>query len=198
MKKLLFWGLILVASMGLTSCDEDEWREQVDVEYVALCSEDLLKFVTPVVTYTDKDIREQEIKMDATTWKQEVDYSIDGTTELPLLEFTAKMHFERKAMPDTIGKDFKFYHDIEAVAATSAVFHEAGTWGGWLGNASETLYTDKVDGNLANVVYTVSGPAIDSFLDYITSKSAYVTIKIGKDGAITKTSNKIEVVTRTE
>ena len=198
MEKALFLGLILTASMSFTSCDEDEWSEKVEVSYVAACSEDLLKFVTPVITYTDGNLKQQKVTMSSTVWTQKADYSIEGASELPSLTFTGEMTFERKAMPDTIGKTFTFYHDVEAVAVTTARFHEAGTWGGWLSNGSETLYVDKEDGSLSNVTYTVSGAAIDYYLNRITGEPSYVTMTIGPKGEITKKNNKIQIITRTE
>lgn len=94
--KKLFYVLLVVLIPALCSCEDDD--ESVDLHYTLCCSEDLLDFVVPVVSYTDENGTEQSITLSDEYWKQEQDGDVDdgdSSTESQKYKYWSKhIHFD--------------------------------------------------------------------------------------------------------
>lgn len=189
MKKVLFWGIALFASLGLISCDEDEYHRNVQTVFIGAVSEDLLAFVEPSVTYTDENRNIITDKLTETTWTKKLDISEESDDELNDYVLYAEISYNiRESIPDTIGKSFKFYHDITAVVASTYNYHDGG--GFWSGG-SDNISIDQKDGELSSIAYEVSGEAIEKYLNYIKDKKDKVTIQIGPEAHIKREDSHI-------
>lgn len=92
-KKLfyVFWVALIPV---FCSCEDDD--ESVDIYYTLCCSEDLLDFVVPVVSYTDENGAEQSITLSDEYWRQEQDGDDgDSSTEAQNYKYWSKhLHFD--------------------------------------------------------------------------------------------------------
>lgn len=92
--KKLFYVLWVALIPVFCSCEDDD--ESVDIYYTLCCSEDLLDFVVPVVSYTDENGAEQSITLSDEYWRQEQDGDDgDSSTEAQNYKYWRKhLHFD--------------------------------------------------------------------------------------------------------
>ena len=127
MRKISFVTMLCASlmCMGLFSCGEDEviteqpeptpeepvpdpdpdpepGQEEVryvDIDYVLNCSEDLLEYATPQVTYVDEDGREVTVQIADSEWEVDEDVTFDVTFndasfDAKILRWTKRIHRE--------------------------------------------------------------------------------------------------------
>ena len=103
-RKNYWYSLLLMALVTLASCDESDIPEipdhKLDVEfsYELVCSDALLKYVTPEVTFTDAKGVQQTVKVengmwegtDHKTWKQTVHYDSLNVSNTATVKYVPK------------------------------------------------------------------------------------------------------------
>lgn len=188
MKKKMFYRvpmyfvllLVLAITVGCKEKD-DEWHRAVSIGYGAVCSSDLMKFVKPEITYTDKDFNIKTLELSDSTWIQKIDREDVTTQEPAAITFQAELRLVRRpTMPDTVGKTFSFRYDLDAVCAAGGLFlyddHEK----------SKIYPVQKVDINISNINYHCSGENIEVFLAYAEKHPSKVTITFNGVNGINK------------
>jgi len=136
MKKTLLKQAIVftIIALGLSSCSKDD--ESVEMNYIVSCSADLLKFVSPVVTYTDGNGMEKTITLTDADWNKDNELSMGNgnssttITGVDSYTWTKRVVFDSfgvsgkmtvKYVPltnteDTTGKKYLFKHNISISA----------------------------------------------------------------------------------
>lgn len=131
MRKISFMTMLCASlmCMGLFSCGEDEVvTEQpkptpeepvpdpdpepdqvryVDIDYTLNCSEDLLKYATPQVTYVDDEGREVTVQIADSEWEvnEEATFSVtfeDVSLNAKILKWTKRIHREEFPVDDEV------------------------------------------------------------------------------------------------
>lgn len=146
MKKQLLKQAIVFAiiALGLSSCKDDE---RVEMSYTVSCSADLLKFVSPVVTYTDGNGKENTVTLTDADWNKGNEVSMGNgnssttITGMDSYTWTKRIEFDSfgvsgkitvKYVPlsnteDTTGKKYLFKHNIFIIANAQSdnVYHQS-------------------------------------------------------------------------
>ena len=129
MKKSCFMTMLcaLLMCMGLFSCEKDEVITEVpeptpeepapepepahyvDITYTLNCSEDLLKYVIPQVTYMGDDGKEVTVQITDTDWMQinndacfGVTFGDGSSSSANIMTWTRKLHWEEFPVDDEI------------------------------------------------------------------------------------------------
>lgn len=103
-RKYYWYSLLLMALVTLASCDESDIPEipdhKLDVEfsYELVCSDALLKYVTPEVTFTDAKGAQHTVSVESSmwegndhkTWKQTVHYDSLNVSNTATVRYVPK------------------------------------------------------------------------------------------------------------
>ena len=179
----VYFVLSLVLVTTACSCEEkdDEWHRTIAVGYGAVCSSDLMKFVKPEITYTDKDFNKITLELSDSTWIQKIDREDIANQNPADITFEAELRLVRRpTMPDTVGKKFSFRYDLDAICAAG---------GYYLYNDHESVKyypVQNIDMNISNINYGCSGENIELFLSYAEKHPSKVTITFNGVNGINK------------
>jgi len=185
---------IMLAVFAFSSCcdncdPDDHKNESVEMTYILTCSEDLLKFVSPVVTYVDGDGTENTITLSDGDWDKSGDVST-GDENSSISVTGLKSHIWKKSVTfnsfdisgrisvkyaplsgteDTTDKQYKFFHDVSITATAKSDY---------IRNNYSTISLDLTG-------LTVQGSAVATYIEQLTNKTDTKTCTVDGSGLIT-------------
>lgn len=179
----------MLALFAFSSCGPDENNESVEMNYILSCSEDLLKFVSPEVTYVDGDGTEKTITLSDGDWNKTGNVSVGNdnsstsVTGLKSHVWMKKVTFDSfgvsgkisvKYVPlsnteDITDKQYTFFHDISITATAK----------------SDDTLNQHTSIDLDLTGSTVYGTAVTSYLEKLASTTDTKTCTVDGSGSIT-------------
>jgi len=190
MTKRLFKVLtLMLAVFALNSCGDDDPIQNVEMNYILSCSEDLLKFVSPVVTYVDGDGTEKTITLSDGDWNKSGNISVGNessstsVTGLKSYVWTRKVTFNSfgvngkisvKYIPlsnteDTTDKQYTFFHDVSITATAKSEYSQ---------NQHTSIDLDLIGS-------TVHGTAVTTYIEKLANATDTKTCSVDGSGSIT-------------
>lgn len=175
----------MLALFALSSCKDEE---SVDITYGLSCSGDLLKFVSPVVTYVDENGTEQTYTISNEDWNKTGILTIgDDNTSMTVTDstsyyWTKHIHFDYfgakgsisvKYIPlsdteDTTGKQYTFSHNVFIVATAKS------------DNSQSSSST-----SFLTVGFDFQGATVAKYIENLANTVDSKTCVVDRDGAIT-------------
>lgn len=183
--KTYWYGLLLMAIGTLVSCSDSDIPEipehKLDVEfsYELVCSDALLKYVTPEVTFTDTKGVQQTVKVensmwegsDHKTWKQTVHYDSLNVSNTATVKYVPKT-----------GVNYQDESAFESVHDLSCLIYIKEDGDGRRNN--HTIIPETPSQKT-----TVKADALESFINRLSNSSITRGGSVDMKGEITKIEN---------
>ena len=180
-----YWsGLLLMALGTLASCDSEvpeipEHKLDVEFSYELVCSDALLKYVTPEVTFTDAKGVQRTVVVensmwegaDHKTWKQTIHYDSLNVSNIATVRYVPKS-----------GVNYQDESDFESVHGLTCLITVKEDGDGRRNNHTiiPEIPTQKT---------AVKADALESFINRLSNSSLTRGGSIDKKGEITKIEN---------
>lgn len=164
MKKVLFTVVCSCLLLQcLLSCCPDEEKNRSDIMLMWMGSEDLLKATTPLVSWMNYPSQVDGEKINSTVWKKDLHYEDFDS----ILVYAVVTYPKPNQLPDTVGKEFKMYHQL---TGSCVAFNDGG---------SEITIFNPVE-----VVQsiTIKGYQLDHYLDSISGIIHQYGFVVYRDG----------------
>lgn len=111
-KTIIKFVNLFLASMMLVGCDCCD-DSQIDIDYTLVCSEDLLEYATPQVTYTENGKDPRVISIAENEWEEVKDNDVTSTTTIvingetitkvtKLVKWTKHVHYGKFSIVDDV------------------------------------------------------------------------------------------------
>lgn len=183
LKNLFFAALAVVSLSALYSCDEEDDKFNVEIDYEYSCSRDLLEFVTPVMTYTDA-AGTHELEMAGTAWTDSSDnymyfektvnydhFGIDNTCSV-------RYELNENALENVdLDREYRFYSHLNIPAAVALAIYD-----------DDRVYNNiYVSVDLKSQDNIVTGDEVRQYVEALITTTEVEHIVVDGEGNITVT-----------